>query len=501
VRARGNVRKRTAVSVGKRLAALIGVQAATAAVLLAVAFASYGRLASDLGFMRRFVLAPIEGISDAMDNAAQLKLAADAAPESPPDPALMQHWRRQVGLFIQRYRTEWAVAGNTSEDAVRFYAELERANQGALVVDEAAAMHDVESSLERIDARLSTSGTSGTHGQIVASIGNDARDLRTALRKLLGVNVRFVEVEDAAIKQRSRQTFWWMAALGLLGLFGSLALGLRVRSAIAPRIQRLVRQVQRFKELGVHERLLEEGHDEIAILANALDAGFAAIAARDREREHFLAIVAHELKTPMTSILGFTELALERPENAQVRARALGLVRSHAGRLGRLIDDLLLAASTRSGALPFRPQSVDPSALTERVVAEVVTTMPKRRFEVDVSRGRHLLADEYLLSQAVWTLLTYAAAVAETGRSINVRLEPAGAHLRLEVVFDAPAVPTEEIERAFAPFASVQYEGGSGIRSAVGLFLCREIARVHGGSLLALNPTQDQRMLVLDLPA
>ncbi len=82
-----------------------------------------------------------------------------------------------------------------------------------------------------------------------------------------------------------------------------------------------------------------------------------------------------------------------------------------------------------------------------------------------------------------------------------MRLEPAGARLRLEVVFDAPSVRAEEMERAFAPFASVQYEGGSGIRSAVGLFLCREIARVHGGTLLAMNPTEVQRMLVLDLPA
>jgi signal transduction histidine kinase len=492
------VRQPAAVSVGKRLAALVGVQATTAAVLLGVAFAGYGRLASDLGFMRRYVLAPIERISEAMENAAQLKLAAEAAPKSPPDPALMQHWKRDVGLFLERYQTEWAVAGNTSEDALRFHADLERSNQRELVADERAAMHEVESSLERIDARLSVSGTDG---QIAASVENDARDLRTALRKLLRVNVGFIEVENAAIERRSRQTYWWMSAVGFLGLFGSLALGLHVRNAIAPRIQRLVREVQRFKELGVHQRVLEEGRDEIAILANALDAGFAAIAARDRDREQFLAIVAHELKTPMTSILGFTELALARPESTDIRARALGLVRSHAGRLGRLIDDLLLAASTRSGALPFRPQSVDPAALTQKVAGEVVMTMPKRCFDVDVSRSRHLLADEHLLTQAVWTLLTYAAAVAETGRTINVRLEPAGAHLRLEVVFDAPAVPAEEMERAFAPFASVQYEGGSGIRSAVGLFLCREIARVHGGSLLAMNPTEDQRMLVLDLPA
>jgi signal transduction histidine kinase len=203
----------------------------------------------------------------------------------------------------------------------------------------------------------------------------------------------------------------------------------------------------------------------------------------------------------MTSILGFTELALSRPESAEVRARALGLVRSHASRLGRLIDDLLLAASTRSGALPFRPQSVDAAGLTKKVAAEVATTMPGRSFDVDVSRGGYLLADEHLLTQAVWTLLTYAAAIAETGRVISVRLEPAAARLRLEVVFDAPSVPAQEIERAFAPFASVEYEGGSGIRSAVGLFLCREIARVHGGSLLAMNPTDVQRMLILDLPA
>jgi signal transduction histidine kinase len=292
-----------------------------------------------------------------------------------------------------------------------------------------------------------------------------------------------------------------MWVIGILGLLGSLALGLHVRHAIAPRIRRLVQEVQRFKELGVHQRLLEQGRDEIAILANALDAGFAAIAAQDRERERFLAIVAHELKTPMTSILGFAELALSRPESAQVRARALGLVRSHASRLGRLIDDLLLAASTRSGALPFRPQSVDAAGLTKRVAAEVATTMPGRSFDVDVTRGGYLLADEHLLTQAVWTLLTYAAAIAETGRVISVRLEPAGARLRLEVAFDAPSVPAQEMERAFAPFASVEYEGGSGIRSAVGLFLCREIARVHGGSLLAMNPTDVRRMLILDLPA
>lgn len=486
-----------AVSVGRRLAALVGVEVATAAVLLSAAFASYGRLASDLGFMHRYVLAPIEGISEAKDRAAQLEMAADA-PEAAPDVVLMQRWSRDVGLFLQQYRTEWAVAENASDDALLFHADLAGANRGELIAEERSAMDDVGNNLERIETRLAPGGSDG---QLSASVKDDARALRTALRRLLKVQVAFIDVENAAIERRSRRTYRWMLVVSLLGLLGSLALGLHVHQAIAPRIRRLVREIQRFKEVGVHQRLLEQGRDEIAILANALDAGFAAIAAQDRERERFLAIVAHELKTPMTSILGFTELALSRPESAQVRERALVLVRSHASRLGRLIDDLLLAASTRSGALPFRPQSVDAAGLTQKVAAEVGMITPGRRFEVDVARGGCLLADEHLLTQAVWTLLTYAAAIAETGRTISVHLEPAAARLRLEVAFDAPSVPAQEMERAFAPFASVEYEGGSGIRNAVGLFLCREIARVHGGSLLAMNLTEVRRMLILDLPA
>jgi hypothetical protein len=202
------------------------------------------------------VLARIEGISDAMEAAAQLKFAAEAAPSTTPDFLLMKRWARDVRLFLDRYRTEWAVAGNTSGDALRFRATLERANRGGLAAEETAAMNDVGSSLKRVEAKLAAAGF---NGHVAASIENDARDLRTALRRLLRVQVAFIDVENAATEGRSRETYWWMSVVGLLGLFGSLALGLQVHQAIAPRIRRLVREVQRFKELGVHQRVLERG--------------------------------------------------------------------------------------------------------------------------------------------------------------------------------------------------------------------------------------------------
>jgi signal transduction histidine kinase len=230
----------------------------------------------------------------------------------------MRLWKRDVALFFERYRTQWAVADVSNADALRFHEDLDRANRRDLLSDENRALDHLEHSLDRIDAAFATAGPDV---QVAASVEPHARELRTALRALLRVKVEFIEIANAAIQRRGRDRQRWMAIAGLLGLLGSLALGLQVHRAIAPRIRRLVTEVQRFKELGVHQRVLEEGRDEIAILANALDAGFDAIASRDHERERFLAIVAHELKTPMTSILGFTELALAHPDNAQVRAR------------------------------------------------------------------------------------------------------------------------------------------------------------------------------------
>jgi hypothetical protein len=159
----------------------------------------------------------------------------------------MKRWRHDVHRFLERYRSEWAVAENTSDDARLFHADLERANRGGLVAEEMDAINDVATSLERIETRLAAAGSDD---HVAASVENDARDLRTALRRLLRVQVAFVRIENAAIERRSGKTHQWMWVIGILGLLGSLALGLHVHHAIAPRIRRLVQEVQRFKELG-----------------------------------------------------------------------------------------------------------------------------------------------------------------------------------------------------------------------------------------------------------
>jgi K+-sensing histidine kinase KdpD len=133
-------------------------------------------------------------------------------------------------------------------------------------------------------------------------------------------------------------------------------------------------------------------------------------------------------------------------------------------------------------------------------MGEVEIAMPGSRFELESQESAHLLGDERLLVQGIWSTLRYAAMIAEAGVPIGLRIVRSGSRVLLEVKVLAPNVSADEVERAFAPFASVQYEGDGGIRSAVGLFLARQIARLHGGTLSAKNASETEQMLVMDLP-
>src|SRR6185369_9125504 len=97
-------------------------------------------------------------------------------------------------------------------------------------------------------------------------------------------------------------------AVSAVGLAGAGLLGLYVRQAIGPRVREMVGAVQRFREDGRVPQL-EDGDDDLAVLAHTLVMSFRSIAERDREREQFLAVAAHELKTPLSNLKGYAQAA------------------------------------------------------------------------------------------------------------------------------------------------------------------------------------------------
>jgi sigma-B regulation protein RsbU (phosphoserine phosphatase) len=177
------------------------------------------------------------------------------------------------------------------------------------------------------------------------------------------------------------------------------------------------------------------------------------------------------------------------------------VIRRQAHRLGRLIDDLLLAASARSGVLSFKPKPVDLAQLTTRVLREVEASLPRKRFDLQPVGDARVLADETLLAQSLWSLFTYTAAIASPGEPIRIEVTCTEALRRISVSIAALAVSSEDFEHAFTPFAVVQYEGVGGPRMANGLYFCREVAHLHGGHLRLQLIGEHRGSVTMELPA
>jgi signal transduction histidine kinase len=111
-----------------------------------------------------------------------------------------------------------------------------------------------------------------------------------------------------------------------------------------------------------------------------------------------------------------------------------------------------------------------------------------------------VLGDEALLAQSLWTLFTYAAAVSRPAEPIRVEVACALPLCRVEVAIAELSIAHHDFEQAFTPFTTVQYEGTGGLRTANGLYFCREVAHLHGGHL-RLQPRGDHSgAMTLELP-
>jgi signal transduction histidine kinase len=475
------------IAVGPRLAFLVAVEMLTAIAMLTLGFVALARVTSSALFLHRFVLLPIQQIGVVLDDATRLGSLDRQRAE---DAAIVD----RIGEFVNRYRTEIQVANNLGSDAARQIAEMRKAGRLDLIDREARAVAAVEHSVSVLSSRLRDSAPH----EDSALPQEEVDRLRSGLRQLAQINLEFVNLAESDIAHTAHNARVILSTVGIAGVLLAGILGLHVWRAIAPRIASLVRKVRRFHEFGVHERAPDEGRDEIAVLANALDAGFAAIANRDRERERFLAVAAHELKTPMVSILGFAQTALAHPDQ---RERALEIIRRHTTRLGRLVEDLLWAASVRSGQLPFHPVPLDLADVARRIAVEVEEIVPNHAIAVHGPRSVHLLVDEGLIAHALWSMLTYATALSEVAAPLDLSVEPNHACVVTTLQVHGPPLRSDDLMRMFEPFSAMEYEGRGALRAVFGLFLCREIAQVHGGTLQVIDQPGVGPKLTLELPA
>jgi PAS domain S-box-containing protein len=218
--------------------------------------------------------------------------------------------------------------------------------------------------------------------------------------------------------------------------------------------------------------------DELAAQTTLEDA--------NRRKDEFLATLSHELRTPMTAVLGWARmLELGLPEK-ETRDAIAAIVRS-AEVQAQLIDDVLDVSRIVAGKMTFRPEPVDVGPVVYAAMTTVHPAAAAKGIEVLASvppRLPRILGDEGRLQQVIWNLLSNAVKFTPRGGTITIRVADDGAILRLTVHDTGKGIEPDYLPHVFEPFSQ---EDASMSRShegiGLGLSIVRSLVELHGGRI------------------
>jgi signal transduction histidine kinase len=240
----------------------------------------------------------------------------------------------------------------------------------------------------------------------------------------------------------------------------------------------------------VNEQLLVL-NDQLAAAQRRIGAQNAELAAQndrlrelDRLKDALLANVSHDLRTPLTAILGYTELLRRRGGLTEKQTQAVTVIERNARRLLRQVNDLLLVAELQAGALRLEREPVDLAELARDAV-ELADPLAEDA-SIDMSleapkRGPVIQADRTRLSQLLDNLVSNAIKYTPAGGSVRVRVRGQRGGATLEVEDTGPGIPEAQQRHLFAPFTRGGQTGKPG--TGLGLTIARAVADAHDATI------------------
>jgi signal transduction histidine kinase len=235
----------------------------------------------------------------------------------------------------------------------------------------------------------------------------------------------------------------------------------------------------------LNEKLEERVQERTA----ELEKSEAALREADRNKDQFIAILAHELRNPLAPLLfGLDILAGQQEPVAPVVKKTIDTMGRQLRHMVRLVDDLLDISRVSSGAIELKRQRVELAAVIEGAIEIVRPIIDMRRLRLVVEAARDVFTDgdSTRLVQIVGNLLHNAAKFTPEEGHIDVRLERDDDHALIRVIDSGGGIVADQIERAFEMFARFDRVGANVQHGlGIGLALGRRLAEMHGGTLTA----------------
>ena len=204
----------------------------------------------------------------------------------------------------------------------------------------------------------------------------------------------------------------------------------------------------------------------------------------DRMKSEFVAIIAHDFRSPLMAIRGFAELVLEDTDlPLESRQEFMQTIMDQTDDLARLANDTLLISRMETGEIQYEWRDVE---LAPLILEAVPLGLSRHSVVTDVPAGlTAIVADADRIKQIVTNLLSNAVKYSPEGGAITVRVRERGdQHVLIEVADQGLGIPPDQVGRLFQKFERVRSDehlrvSGTGL----GLYICKKIAEGHGGQI------------------
>ncbi len=229
----------------------------------------------------------------------------------------------------------------------------------------------------------------------------------------------------------------------------------------------------------------EEGELESVVVTMQ---DMTAVEEAERLRAEFLAMVSHELRMPLTSIMGAATTLLNAAADldpAEMR-QFHRIIIDRADHMRELIGDLLDVARIETGALPVDPEPVDVAVLVDRARSAFTSAGGRNDLAIDLRPDLPLvMADRRRIAQVIGNLLSNAARHSPESSIIQVSAVPTGVDVEVSVADQGRGIPAGDLPRLFRKFSRRADHDTEGDAAGLGLAICKGIVEAHGGRIRA----------------
>ena len=223
----------------------------------------------------------------------------------------------------------------------------------------------------------------------------------------------------------------------------------------------------------------------------------------DRLKTDFVATVTHELKTPLTSLLGYAQILRKRATelNPEQREEFFSIMARQGERILRLIEELLQSSRLEAGAPKLRREPLDIKAIAAELEKELSSMSRSHDLEFNVpDKDLGLYGDATAIEHILTNLLENAIKYSKPDTTIRFSVEELGNEVHIKIADEGQGIEPEDLPFIFERFRQAQGNGKTRNSVGLGLYIVRSLVNAHGGRVWADSKLEQGTTFTVALP-